>query len=178
MDETLVFAKTPKGMAEVTQRAGGLSLQARRVLIMIDGDRSIGELAPLLREGEIDEVIELLQLRGLIRPIGQGEPDESDPITHGDSIAGPSTSADPAPPTGQDAPAAERIYLPIDEVKRRAVRELNERLGPEAASIAMRIERSANAEELRERLREAERLIARTIGETSAHEFIRAMRRR
>jgi hypothetical protein len=177
MDATLVFAKTPEGVAEVTKRVAGLSLQARRVLIMIDGSRSIGDLSPLLPEGEIDAVIALLQSRGLIYDTGQFEPDQEGPRTRGDPVLAPNTSADLGAPTGQDAPTEERVYLTIEEVKRRAVRELNERLGPDAESIAMRIERSASIEELRERLREAERLVARMISEASAQEFVRAMRR-
>jgi hypothetical protein len=43
--------------------------------------------------------------------------------------------------------------------------------------MALRIEISISTDELRELLREAERLIARMAGEIAAEEFVRAMRR-
>jgi hypothetical protein len=178
MDETRVFAKTPKGTAEVTLRVGGLSLQARRVLIMIDGERSVGELAPLLREGEIDAVIALLHARGFIRDAGPGNSESARPRTRGDLPSGPDTAGSLVRSTEANSVPEQRVYLTIEEVKRRAVRELNERLGSGAESIAMRIERSTGADDLRERLREAERLVARLVGEASAQDFVRAMRRR
>ena len=178
MDQTQVFAKTPKGAAEITLRVGGLSLQERRVLIMIDGERSVGELAPLLREGQIDAVIALLHSRGFIRDAGPSNPESAGPRTRGDLASGPDTAGSLLRSTEGNAVPEERVYLTIEEVKRRAVRELNERLGSEAESIAMRIEHSPSADDLRERLREAERLVARLAGEASAQDFVRAMRRR
>jgi hypothetical protein len=175
MDESLVFAKTAEGTSEVTLRVGGLSLQARRVLIMIDGERSIADLAPLVRAGEIEAVITLLQSCGFIRDTSFDDPGSGGASPPGDPAAGPRTT-DGA--TGGGAVPEERFYLTLEEGKRRAVRELTERLGPGAESIAMRIERSNNADELGERLREAERLVARTVGEASAQDFVRAMRRR
>src|SRR5439155_14834581 len=44
IDHSIVFAKTPKGVAEINARSGALTLQARRVLIMIDGHRPVSEL--------------------------------------------------------------------------------------------------------------------------------------
>ena len=189
MDESLIYVKTPKGTAEVALRVGGLSLQARRVLIMIDGARTLGELAPLLPDGSLDEVIELLQSRDMIRAMNEPEPENSTLRPYPDTRTPPGSSIEIGRPSGPPRepgggstmgtpPAEDRIYLTVDEVKRRAVHELNERLGPDAEAIAMRIERSTTAEELRERLREAERLVARTVSEASAREFVRAMRRR
>ena len=67
MDGSLVYSKTPKGVAEVAARSAQLSMTTRRVLIMIDGKRSIDELAVLLRPGEIDAVITQLESAGLIQ---------------------------------------------------------------------------------------------------------------
>jgi hypothetical protein len=180
MDESLVFEKTPQGQAEVGSRSAGLSLQARRVLIMVDGSRTLGELAPLAPQGRLDEVIELLSARGLIRSTGNqdaaalAEAWNTGPVTSSNQALSASTRDSGAAPAAPD----DRIYLTFDEVKRRAVHELNERLGPDGEPLAVRIERSNTAEDLRDRLREAERLIARTVGEASAQEFVRAMRKR
>ena len=44
IDYSIVFAKTAKGAAEINTRSGALSMQARRVLIMIDGRRPVAHL--------------------------------------------------------------------------------------------------------------------------------------
>jgi hypothetical protein len=174
MDETLVYLKTPKGMAEMTTRGGVLSLASRRVLIMIDGRRTVADLAQLLKPGEIDGVIATLEAQGFVNR-ADGEPPRA-----------PSRASDaPSPPTaggtlevntvvneGND----ERNLLTLDEAKRRAVREISDRLASDGEQMVLRIERCKNADELR--LREAERLIAGFYSEAAAQDFMRALRRR
>ena len=43
MDGTLVYTKTPRGIAEISLRSAQLSMTTRRVLIMIDGKRTIDD---------------------------------------------------------------------------------------------------------------------------------------
>jgi len=160
LDERLVFAKTAKGSAEVTSRSGGLSLGARRVLIMIDGKRTVADLAPLARSGEIGTIIEQLEAQGYVRALE----------TSG-------TAAAPAPAPMPD-PSEELPVASFETVKRRAVRELSDRLGPDAEVMAVRIEHCRTSEDLRLRLHEAERLIAGMLGDAQAQEFLRALRRR
>jgi hypothetical protein len=66
MQEDLVYAKTAKGVAEITTRSGALTLAARRVLIMIDGVRPVSELVPLVRSGEFDGILATLKAQGMI----------------------------------------------------------------------------------------------------------------
>ena len=61
MDGSVVYTKTAKGIAEIATRTAQLSMTARRVLIMVDGKRTVDELAVLLRPGEIDGVIAQLE---------------------------------------------------------------------------------------------------------------------
>jgi len=172
IDERVVFAKTADGLAEIRARAFGLSLSARRILIMIDGARSVGELAPLLRPGEIDSV--LLQLESM-QLVHRTDYDLPAPLALDGNTAGSFLGTDFG---AQPEAADERPLATLDGAKRRAVRELNERLGPDAETIAVRIEQCRVVEELRERLREAERLVAGFLGESAAQDFVRAMRRR
>jgi hypothetical protein len=180
MDDGVVYAKSSKGVAEVAERTGGLSLSARRVLIMIDGKRSVRELAPLLKPGEIDGVIALLEAQGYIQR--RSEPDDTF-LAARTNVAPDAAIRSPGPPTldvptgGHEIPE-ERNLVTIDEAKRRAVRELHDRLGPDADLMATRIERCRTAEELRDRLREAERLVAGFLNEAAAQDFVRALRRR
>jgi DNA-binding MarR family transcriptional regulator len=175
MDESLVYTKTPKGMAEVTTRGGALSLASRRVLIMIDGRRTVADLAPLLKPGEIDGVIATLEAAGFVQRVG------------GEHARPPMRAIEAPPPaaggtlevnTVMNEAGEERNLLTLEEAKRRAVRQVSDRLGPDGDQMAQRIERCKNADELRERLREAERLIAGYYNEAAAQDFVRALRRR
>ncbi len=174
MDDKRVYTKTAKGVAEVAARGGTLSLTARRILIMVDGKRTVAELAPLARPGEIDGLIATLEAQGFIQRM------------HGDDAAARPTTRSPDVPTvagvevhslGTEA-GEERARLTLDEAKRRAVRALTDRLGPDAEVISMRIEQTRTADELRERIREAERIVAGLLGESAVAEFLRALRGR
>jgi hypothetical protein len=163
LDDWLVYAKTAKGTAEVASRSGTVSLAARRVLIMIDGKRNLGDLAPLARTGEISAIVEQLEEQGLVQPVQAG--------------AAAATSMF-APPETADEFAEDRVTGNFDSVKRRAIRELADRLGPDSEVMASRIDICRSTEELRQRLHEAERLVAGMLGEMQAQEFLRALRRR
>ena len=69
IDYSIVFAKTPKGVSEINARSGALSLQARRVLIMIDGRRAVAELMAVVRTGEFDGIISTLETQGMIEKV-------------------------------------------------------------------------------------------------------------
>jgi hypothetical protein len=182
LNDKTVFAKTPKGSAEVAARGGGLTMAARRILIMIDGKRSLGELSAMLRSSEIESVIGLLEAQGFIqRSSGaSGGP----PTVFGNTrIDEPARELPPLPRETLDVNTLsnevdDRPLLTIEEAKRRAVRELNDRLGPEAEIMAVRLEQTRTADELRDRLREAERLVAGLLGEAAAADYLRALRRR
>lgn len=65
----LVFAKTPKGVAEINARSGALTLPARRVLIMIDGHRPVAELMAVVRTGEFEGIMSTLESQGMIEKV-------------------------------------------------------------------------------------------------------------
>lgn len=172
MDGTLIYAKTPKGMAEVSARSAQLSMTTRRVLIMMDGKRTVEELAQLVRPGELDGIIAQLEGAGLVLRMSASASLDVPTVNgrEGD-VDLPSTAA---------GVMDDRDLNPItlEEAKRRAVRELNDRLGPEAETMAMRIEHCRTIEQFRERVREAERFVATALGPTAAQEYLRALRRR
>jgi hypothetical protein len=163
LDDRLVYAKTPKGTAEINARSGDVSLAARRVLIMIDGRRTIADLAPFARPGEVVQVIQQLEAQGLVHQ------------TNGIAAA---PLAAPAPEPPPEESNEDRLFASFEAAKRRAVRELADRLGPDAEVIAVRIEHARTTDELRQRLAEAERLVAGFLGDAQAQEFARAVRRR
>ena len=189
MDSHLIFSKTPRGTEEMNARTAGLSLHTRRVLIMVDGKRSIAELTQYARAGEILDVLSQLETAGLIvRPAPPPPP----PPTAPPSSAGPATVGGPATVRGPATVKRPRtlssavteggdpqsVVITLEEAKRRAVRELLDRVGPAGDDMARRIERCESSEEFRDRVRDAERLIAGFINDAAAQDYLRALRGR
>jgi hypothetical protein len=171
MDGSIVFAKTPKGVAEVTARTAQLAMTTRRVLIMIDGKRSVDELAVLLKPGEIDGVIAQLESLGLIH---RNAPSHALDVP---TVAGREMEA--MAPTTQGSPAGDDPNpMTLEEAKRRAVRELTDRLGPDAERLSIRIEQCRTIEQFRELVREAERFVSAALGPAAAADYLRALRKR
>jgi hypothetical protein len=171
MDGTLIFAKTPKGVAEVAARSAQLSMMTRRVLIMMDGKRTVDELSQLVRPGEIDTIVGQLEAAGLIVRTNTAAPLDVPTINGRESDVELPASAN-AVMDDRDNP------ITLEEAKRRAVRELNDRLGPDAETMAIRIEQCRTIEQFRERVREAERFVATALGAAAAQDYVRALRRR
>ena len=68
--------------------------------------------------------------------------------------------------------------ITLDEVKRRAVKGLYDRLGPQSDSLAMRIEECRTIEDFRGCVRQAERMISAAQGSEAAQDYLRWLRRR
>ena len=64
LDESLVFRKTIQGQREITQPSRALAPKMRRALILVDGQKSVADLAPMFRPGEVDAILEELQASG------------------------------------------------------------------------------------------------------------------
>lgn len=157
MADLRVFAKTPKGTAELAARSGVLSLAQRRLLILIDGVRDVDQLAVLVPSA-LDEALAVLEQGDFIALLGTA--------TAADTLQGASTMI----------PEAEKTT--VHEAKARAVRAINELLGPSADALAMAIEAARSGDELRPLIREAERLVTLAHGAAVAQTFILGVRRR
>ena len=62
----VVFAKTQKGYDEITTKAGGLTPRVRRVLIFVDGKRSVDELRGMLQSDDLQHTLGMLEEEGYI----------------------------------------------------------------------------------------------------------------
>ena len=62
------FAKTPKGQDEIAHRTQGLGLRARRLLILVDGQRSVEDLRGLTGDPGIAGTLGELADAGFIAP--------------------------------------------------------------------------------------------------------------
>jgi hypothetical protein len=65
----VVFAKTQKGQAEMETRSGGLTPRVRRVLIMVDGKRTVDELRGTLAADDLTHTLGLLEEDGYIEVV-------------------------------------------------------------------------------------------------------------
>lgn len=167
MDGTDVYSKTPKGIAEISLRSAQLAMMARRVLIMIDGKRSVDELVSQLRSDDVATAVAQLENLGLIQRVASHPLDV--PTVAGRELEGPTTSGGAIDDT---------TAMTLEEAKRRAVRELTDRFGPGAETLAMRIEQCRTIEDFRERVREAERFVSTALGPSAATDYLRALRKR
>ena len=158
MADLRVFAKTPKGTAELAARSGALSLAQRRLLILVDGVRDVGELSALVPSA-LEESLAVLEQGGFIVLVG-----------------GVVSAADTVQGVPSLIPEAEMTT--VQEAKTRAVRAVNDLLGPSADALAMAIEAARSGEELRPLIREAERLVGLAHGAATAQAFIVGIRRR
>src|SRR5215831_10715146 len=68
MDLATIYRKTDKGKQEVSERPYVLEGQARRLLIMVDGQRNSAELAVYVRAGEFESTLERLLAEGYLEP--------------------------------------------------------------------------------------------------------------
>ena len=65
-----VFRKTEKGQAEIQHRTLGLTPRQRRVLILIDGKKSVSQLRELVATDDLTHLLSNLEELGLIELVG------------------------------------------------------------------------------------------------------------
>lgn len=160
LDEGLVFHKTERGQQEIAKPGGALSPKYRRCLILIDGEKTLADLAPLFRPGEISAILEELQAGGYVALEGGAVAT----VRAAEEDSGPAIGAGVDPAT-------------FVEIRRRAMREVSDRLGPTGDPLAMKIERCTTPEELRAALRDAERILASFLGPEYAKTFAKKIGR-
>ena len=62
----VVFVKTQKGHDEIATKAGGLSPRVRRILIFVDGKRSVEELRSMILADDLQHTLGMLEEEGYI----------------------------------------------------------------------------------------------------------------
>ena len=149
-----IYTKTADGQNEIETRARRLSPRARSTLILVDGKRSDAELAKLVQQ--VDETLQALLEAELI-----------------EAVAKPASTRESAPAAqaGAAAPVSGMALVEFEATRRDAVRAINDLLGPEAENLALKMERSADAEQLRAALERAVAYIANARGGGAAAQF-------
>ncbi len=154
-----LFRKTAKGQAEIETRAHRLSPRLRALLIMVDGKRDLAALSALVPQQADVAVAELLA-QGFIEATGDN------------TAATPTPAAAPA----AAAPAAASASAPgpapdFDKLRREAVRALTDIAGPAAETVALRMEKARNADELRPLIAQAAQTVANMRGRAAAEAY-------
>lgn len=156
-----IYRKTAKGVEEIQTRAWRLAPRLRSALILVDGQRADDELARMLPQAQ--EVLAQLAAGGFIELLAE--------------LASAPARAAPAPATavpGGTADAKPRVRN-FELVQREAVRRLNDLVGPDAETLAIRMERCNNLDTLRPLLVQARQMIAGLRGTKAADEYISAL---
>ena len=160
---SIIYRKSAKGVAEIETRAHRLPPRLRSVLIIIDGKRSASELKGLIL-AQADETLASLLEQGFIEAVG------SAPAAPARAFAAP-MSAPPSASPSAPAPATRPAAADFDTRRRDMVRRLTDLVGPLGEALAMRMERTRNADELRPLLAVALQVISNTRGRAAAADF-------
>jgi protein TonB len=106
MDDSIIYRKTRRGATELAATHGSLSHAARRVLILLNGERTLSELADLFGSDTVEHIVGDLEAQGfarLIDPSEAGETTQSIPTLAGITLVG-----DLRPMAHEPPPAARR----------------------------------------------------------------------
>jgi hypothetical protein len=135
-----IFEKTELGSVEITANTPTLTAKQRRVLIMIDGRRSVSDLALMLKPGEIELVIATLLEQNMIATAGVvgGQRDMRAVVA---ANAPAAVRAIPVP-----APLASLQHLLM--LQKKATRIVESALGMGAMDVCLKIEKTKTVDEL------------------------------
>ena len=146
MEDTAIYRKTEKGQQEVDERAFGLEKHFRRLLILVDGQRSTAELSVYIRAGEFEGTLAHLVAEGFVEAVGGGEE---------------SSGAARAPAANDPVIFAGIKIRAMTEIRS----QLRGRFGPIADVMVAEINACPTPLALREKLRTMEEALVRLVGQ-------------
>jgi len=155
MNGKTVYAKTAAGQQEIGERKAGLDIRQRRLLILVDGHRSVDELRQVSGLQDALALLESLQAKGLVSPVAG---------------AAPAPAPGPAPAASGPAPAA-AAGGDLRDRRRRAAHAVNEMLGPMGEDLALRLEEAKSEDVLEQLLERARTVIGDVRGKAALARF-------
>lgn len=156
-----IFSKTEAGRLEVAQRSDALNAMQRRLLIVMDGHKTLSDLSALVRPGELDSALSVLSTQGLVEVLGA-------PLPLTPAVAPGFT---PAHPDQAPRPATHRPAFIV--VRQQAADFVRERLGQQGEPICDAIDRCDSPVELRKLLRGIEIFIGQRLDAATTQAFAR-----
>lgn len=184
----LIYRKTAKGVSEIETRAHKLAPRLRSALIMVDGKRTDDELRALILQQPVETVAWLLEngfIDVLMRETVPHLP-PGGPITVATTVSAPPP---PPPPVQRPTPfgntplgsltggpgaadAAAALDPALEARRREGLRLLMDQLGPAGESVAVRIEKARNLDELRAALSAGAQALNNVRGRDAAVAFV------
>jgi len=171
-----IYRKTAKGHSEIETRAYRLSPRLRSALILIDGRRSDDDMRKLILQ-QPEETLRTLSEQGFIEIIAitQEQPTPRQPS----NVAAPrqpalAPAAAPAPapaPAPAQETAAAAPARNFEATRALAVRTLTDLVGPMAEALAIKMERTRNADELRPLVKTAQTIVGNARGGQAAADY-------
>jgi hypothetical protein len=161
MNPGMIFCKTDAGRIEVAQRSGATTPLQRRVLIVVDGKKSVNDLGAFVRVGELDDVLRHLLQAGLIEATGAIETLQAP--------AAPGFASTNATQTPRAATNPEEF----NKVRAQASAYVATQLGDAGEPICTAIERCESPAELRKLLRGIEIFIGQRLSPEVTQAFAR-----
>jgi hypothetical protein len=158
-----VLKKTQKGMDEISTRQHGLTAKFRSVLIMVDAKHDLDSLLKKLAHmPEAADIISALIANGFVESVaGVALVPASATATSLGSAATPVSA------TAIRTASPEKIRA----VRQAAVRELNNRMGPAADSLCIKIEQAKTLIELETALEQVRGVLERNFSKARADSF-------
>ncbi|MFN3628748.1 MAG: hypothetical protein ACK4XK_01620 [Casimicrobiaceae bacterium] len=169
------YQKTTAGLNEIQSRQLGLRAELRRLLIMVDGKSPLAKFAPAFPTADVEALARELAALGLIADA------QAQGATSGVAAAAPAPAPAASAPTGTvtgHAPAefGRPTVTQFNAARRAAVRFINDHLGPPGETLALRLERAADPDELRAAVKDARALLERFMGAATGQRFIEHVR--
>ena len=161
MNPGVIYIKTDRGRAVVAERSGELSALQRRLLIVVDGKKTVNDLGALVRADELEGVLNVLLEHALIAPSGD--------VAVLQAPVAPGFAAAPV----NDPPRAATNPQAFVAVREEASDFVRERLGEAGAPICDAIDRCKSPAELRKLLRGVEIFIGDRLSAETTHAFAR-----
>lgn len=109
MDE--IFVKTQKGIDEIEKRASDMSLRVRRILILVDGKRTVEDIRELALADDLNQTLGQLEETGYIGVIERSEADATVTGINGGLPANFTFREIPASPNSKDLEMAKHFIL-------------------------------------------------------------------
>jgi DNA-binding FrmR family transcriptional regulator len=173
-----VLVKTRKGQEEIDTRVHKLQGRLRAVLFMIDGQRTgaelldqAGELAEQL-SGQLDQLI----AQGFVEEVAEGEesvlaPEEIAPPQAVPRAAPPQPATKPASPASMPRTAPTWTTVPLDVLKARLGKMLNDSFGMRAMFMTAQLNAVSNHRDLEKAIDEMAQSLATSVGADSARKW-------
>jgi hypothetical protein len=164
-----VYQKSGKGSQALAARDAALTPKLRSMLILVDGKRTVEELAKLAAMlGDPEQLLAQLVQLEMVQPCSSSAASASAPAPLAASSA-------PAPLAASSAPAPLAGAVTLPEAQRFAVRRLTDLLGPTAEDLCLRIEHTRNAVDFAAAIKKAEAVLRDFKGAEAAAAFAREM---